>query len=110
MRKKKREMTTAQQIQQRFIGMLTVLTLVMGLAIVGTVGYQLVKQSEQSSMELMASLKRSIIDDQPDWNSWRKHSSINTKNTYVRVYNSKIGDAPANFYSVSYTHLTLPTN
>jgi len=99
LKRAKREMTTAQQIQQRFIGMLTVLTLVMGLAIVGTVGYQLVKQSEQSSVELMASLKRSIIDDQPDWNSWRKHSSINTKNTYVRVYNSKIGDAPATFYS-----------
>lgn len=99
MAKRKKVMTTAQDIQQRFVRMLLVLTVVMGIAIVGTVGYQLVKQSEQSSVELLASLNRSIIDDRPDWNSWRKHSSINTKNTYVRVYNRKIGEAPATFYS-----------
>ncbi|WP_236008236.1 sensor histidine kinase [Levilactobacillus andaensis] len=97
--KSKRQITTAQEIQRRFVWMLVIVTLVMGMAIVSTVGYQLVKQSEQSSVELMASLKRSIIDDKPDWQRWRKNSSINTKNTFVRVYNSKIGEAPATFYS-----------
>ncbi|MFC6261487.1 sensor histidine kinase [Levilactobacillus fujinensis] len=99
MMKSKRRVTTAQEIQHRFVWMLVIVTLTMGMAIVGTVGYQLVKQSEQSSVELMASLKRSIIDDKPDWQRWRKNSSINTKNTFVRVYNSKIGEAPATFYS-----------
>ncbi|WP_143463844.1 sensor histidine kinase [Levilactobacillus enshiensis] len=99
MAKSKRQVTTAQEIQRRFVWMLVIATLVMGMAIVGTVGYQLVKQSEQSSVELMASLKRSIIDDKPDWQRWRKNSSINTKNTFVRVHNSKIGEAPATFYS-----------
>lgn len=99
MAKPKRILTTAQDIQRRFVRMLVVLTALMGIAIVGTVGYQLVKQSEQSSVELLASLNRSIIDDRPDWNSWRKHSSINTKNTYVRVNNRKIGEAPGTYYS-----------
>ncbi|AYM03822.1 sensor histidine kinase [Levilactobacillus yiduensis] len=99
MAKNKRALSTAQEIQHRFVWMLVLLTLVMGGAVVLTVGYQLVKQSEQSSVELMASLNRSIIDDKPDWNRWRKSSSINTKNTMVRVYNSKIGEAPATFYS-----------
>jgi len=99
MARKKRRVSTAQEIQHRFIWMLVLVIILMGGTIVTTVGYQLVKQSEQSSVELMASLKRSIIDDKPDWNHWRKNSSINTKNTMVRVYNSKIGEAPATFYS-----------
>lgn len=114
MAKKKRSVSTAQEIQHRFIWMLVLVILLMGGTIVGTVGYQLVKQSEQSSVELMASLKRSIIDDKPDWDRWRKSSSINTQNTMVRVYNSKIGEAPSTFYSpntkkfIKATHYQMP--
>ncbi len=84
---KQKAMTTARQIRRRVNWLLVLTTLIMGLAVVGTVGYQLVKQSEQSSVTLIKSLKRSIIDDRPDWTYWRRYSSINTENTYVRVYN-----------------------
>lgn len=91
--------TTAQEIQSRFLWLLVLVTLIMGVSVTGMVGYKLVKQSEQSSVELMASLKRAIIDDRPDWDQWRKSSSINTKNTYVRVHNSRLGNAPGTYYT-----------
>lgn len=80
--------TTAQEIQRRFIRMLVVMTLLMGVGVVATIGYQLVKQQERASSHVIASLKRSMVDKEPDWQSWdwhlwRRNSSIDTRQTYV---------------------------
>lgn len=91
--------TTSKAIQRRFFSLFIVFAVLLGISIVSVVGFQLVRQSEQQSIQLLSSLKRSIIDDRPDWNQWRKNSTINTANTYVKVYNSKIGTAPDTFYS-----------
>lgn len=91
--------TTAKAIQRNFFVLFTLVTLMIGIAVVGVVGVQLVRERQQESVQLLSSLKRSIIDDRPDWNEWRKSSTINTKNTYVRVHNAKIGEAPGTYYS-----------
>lgn len=91
--------TTSKAIQRRFFSLFIAFAVLLGISIVSVVGFQLVRQSEQQSIQLLSSLKRSIIDDRPDWNQWRKNSTINTANTYVKVYNSKIGTAPDTFYS-----------
>lgn len=97
--KNARIQTTSKAIQRRFFSLFIVFAVLLGISIVSVVGFQLVRQSEQQSIQLLSSLKRSIIDDRPDWNQWRKNSTINTANTYVKVYNSKIGTAPDTFYS-----------
>lgn len=79
--------TTAREIRKRFIGMLVLATLVMGTAIITVVGYQQVRQTQQSATRLMTGLRHSVIDNQPDWHWWRRYSAINTIDTYVRVTN-----------------------
>ncbi|GEO69751.1 sensor histidine kinase [Levilactobacillus acidifarinae] len=83
-----KRLTTAQEIQRRFLIMLVALTLLMGLSVVGTVGYQLLKQQERISNHVVASLKRSLNDWEPDWQAWdwhlwRQNSAIDTRRTYV---------------------------
>ncbi|MTV81874.1 sensor histidine kinase [Secundilactobacillus folii] len=97
--KNKRPETTTKQIQSRFMSLFTVFALLIGFGVVSVVGVQLVRQRQQESVELLSSLKRSIIDDRPDWNQWRKSSTINTRDTFVRVHNSRIGEAPGTYYS-----------
>ncbi|WP_461243800.1 sensor histidine kinase [Secundilactobacillus muriivasis] len=99
MTKATQPVTTAKAIQRNFFVLFTLVTLMIGIAVVGVVGVQLVRERQQESVQLLSSLKRSIIDDRPDWNEWRKSSTINTKNTYVRVHNAKIGKAPGTYYS-----------
>lgn len=93
--------TTAQEIQAHFLVMLVLMALIMGGAIFSTVGYQLVKQSEQNSRILIKSLKRSIINERPDWNYWQKSSPIDTKDTYVRVYKEHANQRTSTFYSAN---------
>ena len=93
--------TTAQEIQAHFLVMLVLMALIMGGAIFSTVGYQLVKQSEQTSRILIKSLKRSIINERPDWNYWQKSSPIDTKDTYVRVYKEHANQRTSTFYSAN---------
>lgn len=96
---KQKTITTAQEIQRRFVVMLVLMALIMGGAVFGTVGYQLVKQTEQSSRQMNRSLNRSFIDDKPDWNYWQKSSPLNTRSTYVRVFKSHKYDPDSTFYS-----------
>lgn len=90
--------TTSQEIQHRFRMLFISFALIISLAVVGVVGVQLVHQRQAESIELLSSLKRSIIDDRPDWEQWRKNSTINTQNTYVKV-NDRTRNTPTKFYS-----------
>lgn len=92
--------TTAQEIQRTFIRMLIAMTLLMGLGVVGTVGYQMIKQQERASAHVIASLKRSMVDKEPDWQSWdwhlwRRNSAIDTRQTYVMASRE---DAHTHYY------------
>ncbi|WP_367295298.1 sensor histidine kinase [Levilactobacillus yonginensis] len=99
MKKRQVSRTTAQEIQRRFLTMLVLMTLIMGAAVFSTVGYQLVKQSEHSSQQLIRSLRRSFIDDRPDWNYWQRTSPLDTRNTFVRVYKDHDSKPTSTFYS-----------
>ncbi|WP_052957109.1 sensor histidine kinase [Levilactobacillus spicheri] len=94
--------TTAQEIQGRFLRILIGMTLLMGLGVVGTVGYRLVKQQEAASTHVIASLKRSMVDKEPDWQAWewhlwRRNSSIDTRQTFVMA--SRGGQHQHRYYS-----------
>ncbi|MDT6981296.1 HAMP domain-containing sensor histidine kinase [Levilactobacillus zymae] len=113
----RKRLTTAQEIQRRFLIMLVALTLLMGLGVVGTVGYQLVKQQERTSNQVVASLKRSMTDREPDWQSWdwhlwRQNSAIDTRRTYVLA--SRQGKTAKHYYSpntrgfLRATHYNIP--
>lgn len=96
----KQHRTTYQAIRHHFIILLTFFALFTGIAVVLVVGVNLVRQSESQSVELLRSLNRSFIDDKPDWKQWRKNSSINTENTYVRVTDQvHTAKQPELFYS-----------
>ncbi|MBZ2201825.1 MAG: HAMP domain-containing sensor histidine kinase [Lentilactobacillus hilgardii] len=97
-RKKPQMTTTSQEIQHSFRVLFIWFAFLMSLAVVGVVGVQLVHQRQAESIELLGSLKRSIIDDRPDWEQWRKNSTINTQNTYVKV-NDRTRNIPTKFYS-----------
>jgi signal transduction histidine kinase len=81
----KKNRTTAEAIRHNFIIVFTFFALLTGAAVVTVVGVNLVHQRQTESAELLKSLNRSFIDDKPDWTQWRKNSSINTQNTYVKV-------------------------
>ncbi|WP_162257429.1 sensor histidine kinase [Levilactobacillus senmaizukei] len=104
MKKQIENHTTAQEIQRRFLTMLVLMTLFMGVSIVSTVGYQLVKQSEHSSQQLIRSLRRSFINDRPDWNYWQRTSPLDTRNTFVRVYKEHDRRSTSTFYSARARH------
>ena len=104
MKKRQASRTTAQEIQRRFLTMLVLMTLVMGAAVFSTVGYQLVKQSERSSQQLIRSLGRSFIDDRPDWDYWQQTSPLDTRNTFVRVYRDHNSKPTSTFYSARARH------
>lgn len=75
--------TTSQEIQHSFRVLFIWFAFLMSLAVVGVVGVQLVHQRQAESIELLGSLKRSIIDDRPDWEQWRKKQH-NQHTEYLR--------------------------
>lgn len=71
----------------------------MSTSVVGAIGINLVRGKQQQSEQLLKSLDRSFIDDKPDWNYWRRTSTISTANTYVQVHTPGYDNGPATFYS-----------
>ncbi|KRK89526.1 sensor histidine kinase [Lentilactobacillus sunkii] len=99
MRRKKRQ-TTFQAIRHNFIILFSCFAFLTGTAVVIVVGVNLVHQRQTESVELLRSLNRSFIDDKPDWHQWRRNSSINTQDTYVRVSSQAISqEQSVLFYS-----------
>lgn len=97
---RKNSRTTAEVIRHNFIILFTCFALLTGASVVIVVGINLVHQRQTESIELLKSLNRSFIDDKPDWNQWRKNSSINTQDTYVRVTDrTHSANQPKVFYS-----------
>ncbi len=90
--------TTAGEIHKRVIRLLVLTTLLMGTAIITVVGYQQIRQTQQSATRLMKGLQRSVIGDQPDWHWWRRYNAINTFETNVRVTNPR-GSSVKYYYS-----------
>ncbi len=92
--------TTFQAIRLNFTIIFTLFAIFTGASVVTMVGVNLVHQEQTQSVELLNGLNRSFIEDKPDWNQWRKNSSINTQNTYVRVTDqSRSKTNPKVFYS-----------
>lgn len=93
--------TTAGEIHKRVIRLLILATLLMGTAIITVVGYQQIRQTQDSATRLMKGLQHSAIDDQPDWYWWRRYSAIDTFETNVRVTNPR--DSSVKYYYSPYT-------
>lgn len=92
--------TTFQAIRLNFTIIFTLFAIFTGASVITMVGVNLVHQEQTQSAELLKSLNRSFIDDKPDWNQWRRNSSINTQNTYVKVTDQTHSkERPKIFYS-----------
>ena len=77
--------SNAAQITRTFTVIILLIILLTGVSIAGVVGYRLTKNRMDDAQILITSLKRSFIDDAPDWQQWKMNSPINTKDTYVKV-------------------------
>lgn len=83
--------SSAAQITRTYTWLLAFITILMGLSLAIGIGYSLVATKVDDAQGLMDSLQRSFIDDRPDWETWRRNSNINTKDTHVKVYFVKQG-------------------
>lgn len=81
--------SSAAQITRTYTWILAFITILMGLSLAIGIGYSLVESKVEDANGLMDSLQRSFIDDRPDWETWRRNSNINTKDTHVKVYFDK---------------------
>lgn len=91
--------SNAAQITRAFTWMLLLIVLITGTSIATAVGYRLTRGRMDDASTLIKSLKRSVIDDKPDWQQWRLNSPINTKDTYVIVHTRVPNRAKHVFYS-----------
>lgn len=87
--KQPRVKTSAFQITRAYAIVLIMITMLMSVSIIAVVGSTLVVNTKNNSQQLMQSLKKSIINDNIDWEYWRETSGINTHNTFVQVTVSK---------------------
>lgn len=87
--KRKKTRSSASQITWYYSIVLAFITVLMGLSLAIVVGFQLIHSQISDANSLMDSLERSFIDDRPDWNHWRESSSINTRDTFVKVHFQK---------------------
>lgn len=91
--------SNAAQITRTFTWMLLLIVLITGTSIATVVGYRLTRSRMDDAETLIKSLKRSVIDDKPDWHQWSVNSPINTENTYVIVHTRLPQRAKHVFYS-----------
>ncbi|ETY74340.1 sensor histidine kinase [Lactiplantibacillus fabifermentans] len=91
--------SNAAQITRAFSIMLILVVLVTGATISVVVGYRLTRNRMEDAETLLKSLKRSIIDDEPDWNQWNLNSPIDTKDTFVKVRTKMPKRPHQTFYS-----------
>ncbi|WP_179394001.1 sensor histidine kinase [Lacticaseibacillus absianus] len=74
----------AGRITRTYVLLLSVVVTVISLAIVGIVGYHLIKSKQDDSAQLMTDLQASFEDGQPDWDAW-EYSSYRARRAFVRV-------------------------
>lgn len=91
--------SNAAQIARTFTTMMLVIIFITGLSVSMVVGLRLTRNRMNDATILMKSLKRSVTDDDPDWNQWNLNSPINTKDTYVKVNTYAPKHKPRVFYS-----------
>lgn len=91
--------SNAAQITRTFTWMMLLIVLVTGTSIATVVGYRLTRSRMEDAETLLNSLKRSVIDDKPDWQQWSINSPLNTESTYVIVHTRLPQHAKHVFYS-----------
>lgn len=82
---KRRIATSAAQMSQAYMILMSILTAVIVVASLTTVGTRLVHNKQVDAKDLMATLQESFADNTPDWDYWRATANINMHTTYVRV-------------------------
>lgn len=92
-----RNQSSAAIMLRSLMTMVTVLTLVLGLLIILTVGHQLIAEVHSTTTNITNSLTKVNIDGDDDWKSWRKNSTLDTSASYVYVHNRR-QDATTEYY------------
>ncbi|ETY75006.1 sensor histidine kinase [Lactiplantibacillus fabifermentans] len=84
---------------RNLMGMVVGLTVLMGLVTILAIGNQLLKTSATDSTAIVSSLKKSVIASDSDWRDWRRDSTLNTSNSYVKVINMRTDATTKTYYS-----------
>ena len=87
------------EITRTFTIMMLIIIFITGLSVSTVIGLRLTRNRVEDAHTLMKSLKRSVTDDDPDWNQWSLRSPINTKDTYVKVETAAPKRAAHIYYS-----------
>ncbi|WP_137601674.1 sensor histidine kinase [Paucilactobacillus nenjiangensis] len=97
--KKKRKQNSSSIMLRSFIWVITLIMLISSLAMVVSIGNQLLEMTRENSDGIIDSLEETIIDDDGDWNKWVLNNTLDTSTSYVHVVNQR-GDAKReNYYS-----------
>lgn len=94
-----RPTSNAAQITKSFTWMMLLIISITGLSISLVVGVHLTRGRIEDAVTLERSLKRSFIDDAPDWKQWKLNSPINTNDTFVKVRTNLPNRKHERFYS-----------
>jgi signal transduction histidine kinase len=82
---KSRRNSSASQFSKAYIMIFSVIMFVLTLAILLMIGLTMMRGRQDDGAEVLKSLESSFVDDKPDWNAWRKTSTIDTNNAFVKV-------------------------
>lgn len=84
---------------RHLMAMVVCITLSLGMLIVIAVGHQLLEEVTSTSAHTMASLKKTDIDSDNDWDIWRKNSTLDTSSSYIAIDNMRADAKVKHYYS-----------
>ncbi|MFT8383887.1 MAG: HAMP domain-containing sensor histidine kinase [Lacticaseibacillus paracasei] len=86
---KKSNQSSAAIMLRSLMRLIVVVTLALGLLIIIAVGHQLLQEVRSTTSHITASLKKTDIDGDDDWEDWRKNSTLDTSASFVYVHNKR---------------------
>ncbi|GAF40117.1 signal transduction histidine kinase [Agrilactobacillus composti DSM 18527 = JCM 14202] len=96
---KMKNQSSAAIMLRHLMAMVVFITLSLGMLIVIAVGHQLLEEVTITSAHTMTSLKKTDIDSDNDWDTWRKNSTLDTSSSYISIYNMRADAKVKHYYS-----------
>ncbi|WP_462398982.1 sensor histidine kinase [Lacticaseibacillus pantheris] len=103
---KVKDQTSGGIMLRNVMGLVTTITIGLGVLIVIAVSNQLLTQVRVNTTHIVQSLKKTVIDGDDDWENWRRNSTLDTSSSRVLVHNMRKDARRRNYYS-PYTRTLL---
>ncbi len=81
----RRKNTAVAQMTRAYVKLFALLYVATTLVVISTVSYQLIQSRTADAQRIVTSLRGADIDSDFDWETWRRNSTIDTRDTFVVI-------------------------